>query len=71
MTGRYFDPSYYNFYHLDLDLVIISRWIKTILKDQESCIDGGKTAKYFKLKGRRCPGRRSDVCMFVYTCLLV
>ena len=42
-------------------------WIKTILKNQESCIiNGGKTTKYFKLE--RCSTGRSNICVFFYTC---
>ena len=42
-------------------------WFKTILKNQESCIiNGRKLTKYFKLE--RGARRRSDTCVFVYTC---
>ena len=41
-------------------------WFKTILKNRESCIiNGRKSTKYIR---KRCSTRRSDTCVFVYTC---
>ena len=38
-------------------------WIKTILKNQESCIINGRKNKIFQIR-KRCSTRRSDICVF-------